>query len=428
MVDQAQLRPFADRRAILQRPHRIGASQPAPDAALSFRRAKPNLAAKISYGMRIVPSYASQWIARGVPKGPIHLIFTLADHFEPAIVPRDGRERAPAHEQERRLERWCREYPRLANEWRDSDGRPFQHTYFYPAEQYDKGLIDRLAEHCHEGWGETEIHLHHGMDEPDTAENTRHMLNAFRYALQRRGCLSYLDGTGAARYAFVHGNFALANSAGGWLCGVDSEMQILAETGCYADLTLPTSLFHRSQTAKINSLYECALPLNQRAPQRKGSDLRVGREPRIFPLVVQGPLVLALGGRRGVQIENSALVASNPPSLRRLELWKRAAIAVKGREDWLFIKLHCHSMDPTHEQVVLGEAMRSFLRDLVSGAKQRGEILHFVSAREMVNIALAACAGREGNPGDYRDYRLKRVRENRSNEQHAGHSEALLKD
>ena len=41
---------------------------------------------------------------------------------------------------------------------------------------------------------------------------------------------------------------------------------------------------------------------------------------------------------------------------------------------------------------------------------QRDEILHFVSAREMVNIMLAACDGREGNPGEYRDYRFKRLR------------------
>jgi len=76
----------------------------------------------------------------------------------------------------------------------------------------------------------------------------------------------------------------------------------------------------------------------------------------------------------------------------------------------LFIKLHCHSMDPTHENAVLGDGMKLFLQELVSGAQDRQEILHFTSAREMVNIALAACDGREGNPGDYRDYRLKRVR------------------
>jgi hypothetical protein len=35
--------------------------------------------------------------------------------------------------------------------------------------------------------------------------------------------------------------------------------------------------------------------------------------------------------------------------------------------------------------------------------------VHFVTAREMVNIVLAACDGLEGNPGEYRDYRLKRI-------------------
>jgi len=37
--------------------------------------------------------------------------------------------------------------------------------------------------------------------------------------------------------------------------------------------------------------------------------------------------------------------------------------------------------------------------------------LHFATAREMTNMLLAACDGREGNPGDYRDYRLKRFAE-----------------
>jgi hypothetical protein len=33
--------------------------------------------------------------------------------------------------------------------------------------------------------------------------------------------------------------------------------------------------------------------------------------------------------------------------------------------------------------------------------------VHFVTAREMVNIALAACDGNSGNPGQYRDYRFR---------------------
>jgi hypothetical protein len=366
------------------------------------------LSKRLTYGARWLPAYAWQRLTRRAPDVPVHLVFALADHFEPAIVPKDGRARAPYDEQERRLERWCREYPKLADRWRDSDGHPFKHSYFYPAEQYDRGHIERLAEHGRAGWGEIEIHLHHGIQAPDTAENTRRQLLEFRDTLaQRHGCLCYREGSGFPHYAFVHGNFALANSNQGRGCGVDSEMQVLADTGCYADMTLPAAAFHAAQTGKINSLYECRPPMDQKLSHYRGRDLRSARPPQIFPLMVQGPLLLDFTSpARRLSIENGALTAPNPPSLRRLRLWKQAGISVQGRPDWLFIKLHCHSMDPAQESAVLGEAMRKFLGELVEGAQQRGEIVHFASAREMVNMILAACDGREGNPGAYRDYRF----------------------
>jgi hypothetical protein len=365
--------------------------------------------------MRWLPSYAWQRIMRRTPPRRAHLMIALADHFEPAIVPEDGRSRASYAEQQQRMDFWCREYPRL-EQWRDGDGFPFRHTYFYPAEQYDQGLIERLASHCHAGWGEIEIHLHHGSLAPDTEENTRRQLVSFRDVLvSKHGSLSYLDGVGLPRYAFVHGNFALANSARGLNCGVDSEMQVLAETGCYADMTLPPGRFNLAQIAKINSLYECSVPLERRSAHSQGQDLKAGRPPKVFPLMVEGPLSLrfeGLNGRRSVGIENGSLTLMDPPTLYRLQLWKRAAICVKGRPDWLFIKLQCHGMDPRDKDAVLGVRLQSFLRELVEGAADRGETLHFVSAREMANIILAACDGREGNPGEYRDYRLKRLRAN----------------
>lgn len=368
---------------------------------------------KVTRTMRWLPAYAWQRVARRSPSGSVHLMIMLADHFEPSIVPDDGFARAPKDEQERRVERWCQEYPLAFNTWRDHEDRPFVHTYFFPAEQYDKTLLQRLAGLCKAGWGEIETHLHHGTRTPDTEENTHRQLLEFRNTLAtEHGGLCYLDGTGPPRYAFVHGNYALANSAGGVNCGVDSEMQVLAETGCYADLTLPPGPFYRTHVAKINSLYECSAPLSRRGAHRSGRDLKVGRRPERFPLMVEGPLMLnfaRLGGRL-IRVENGALATKNPPSLLRLQLWKQAAIAVKGRPDWLFIKLQCHGMDPRDKEFMLGEPMRPFLRELIENAHQRSETIHFVSAREMVNIILAACDGREGNPGDYRDYRLKRFR------------------
>ena len=374
----------------------------------------PIVLRRISY-LRWLPSYGWQRLTRRPTQGPVHLILALADHFEPAIVPENGRARASYDEQKRRLEAWCRDYPKAVERWRDNSGRPFVHTYFYPAEQYDRPLVERLAEHCHEGWGEVEIHLHHGVDAPSSAAETASLLRAFRDALaNKHGCLCYLDGSGPPRYAFVHGNFALANSAKGFACGVDEEMKLLAETGCYADLTLPAAAFHPAQIAKVNSLYECALPLDQRAPHRRGRDLRRGEPLRSFPVIIQGPLMpdFDRSSRSGFgRFETAALTDLNPPSLRRLRLWKQARIIVQGQPDWLFIKLHCHSMVPNHRSAVLGEAMQRFLSELVADAKDRRETLHFVTAREMVNIIWAACDGRDGDPDQYRDYHLRLARD-----------------
>ncbi len=366
---------------------------------------------KLRSTSRWLPAYAWQRVVREHRcRAPVHLIIGLADHFEPAILPGTNGERAPRDEQERRLERWCREYPRLVDDWRGVDGRPFVHTYFYPAEQYDKALIDRLAEHCRAGWGEVEIQLHHGIPEPDTSANTARVLAEFRDRLGEHGCLSQTDDKEPPRYAFVHGNYALANSAGGDACGVDDEMQILAETGCYADFTLPSAP-NRAQVAKINALYECALPLDHRAPHRRGRDLESGRVPEVFPLIMQGPLMLGFGRQGRSRLfpysENGALTALNPPTVQRLRQWMQASITVRGRPDWLFIKLQCHGMDPLDDEVMLGPPMHRFLDELMDGARGGQYRVHFVTGREMVNIALGACDGREGNPDDYRDYRFR---------------------
>lgn len=103
--------------------------------------------------------------------------------------------RVERDEQVRRLAWWCREYPKLLDPWRDHDGKPFVHSYFYPTEHYDPYLVEMLAEHCHDGWGEIEIHLHHGVPEPDTAETLRRSLVAFRDALAfRQQCLALEEG------------------------------------------------------------------------------------------------------------------------------------------------------------------------------------------------------------------------------------------
>lgn len=368
---------------------------------------------KLANTLRWMPAYCRQRLVRRAPQGEmVDLIFALADHFEPATVPGPGGRFADLATQQQRMERWCREYPKLVEAWPDSDGRPFRHTYFYPAEQYEAGIVAQLAEHCRAGWGEVEIHLHHGVEAPDTAANLRRVLTQFRDALAREGCLSRLEGEDRPRYAFVHGNFALANSRGGRFCGVDNEMEILEETGCYADFTLPAAPLE-SQVTKINALYECGRPLDQAMPHRNGCDLRCGSAPR-FPLIIQGPLGIRFrSGFPWVAIENADLATVNPPTPHRVDLWRRIAVQVEGRPNWTFIKLHCHGMSPKDESLMLGPLMAQFLRDLKALRDADARVrLHFVTAREMVNIALAACSGLSGDPHQYREFRLKPMASN----------------
>lgn len=379
--------------------------------AISGETRAGKLLRRMKYAGRTMPPYLWQRLTKPSPQRRVHLIICIADHFEPSSVPGNFAGYAPRDVQLRRLETWCQEYPVNFADFEDNDGRRFVHTYFYPAEQYDRGIVQQIADLCHAGWGELEIHLHHGVPEPDTAENTRRQLVAFRDALaHQHGCLSYETGDNTPKYAFVHGNYSLANCAHGFACGVDDEMQILADTGCYVDMTFPTSAFHPAQIAKVNSLYECDGPLSEQAPHRSGVNLKAGRPISKLPFIVQGPWALDFdrAARSGfARIENGALTGAKPPSLRRLQLWKRAAITVAGRPDWIFIKLDAHGMYPDDTDTVLRRPMQHFLRELIAGAAERKEILHFVTAREMANIVLAACDGKEGNPGEYRNYRYR---------------------
>jgi hypothetical protein len=56
---------------------------------------------------------------------------------------------------------------------------------------------------------------------------------------------------------------------------------------------------------------------------------------------------------------------------------------------------------------MLGGQASAFVRELSEAASSGAFGLSFVTAREMVNIILAACDGREGTPEAYRDYRLR---------------------
>jgi hypothetical protein len=340
-----------------------------------------------------------------------HIIFTIANHFEPSW---SANGLLDLNTQLRRLDEW-REMARAAGEAvRDSEGTKFRHTNFYPAEQYFPEILDKMAELQAEGLGETEIHLHHGVERADTAENLRKVLLDFRDCLaERHKLLSRFNGAGEPKYAFVHGNLALANSCGGRFCGVDEEMQILFETGCYADMTL-ASAPDQSQVAMINKIYECGHPLTEKVPHRRGKSLEVGRNHTQLPVIFTGPLVFnwtrTIKGVPVPRLEDGALVHNQPMNLARFNRWKNANITVKGRTDWVFVKLYCHGFFDRDQRACIGEDARRFFSEIIENGEKTGDYkVYFASAREAANMVFAAVDGRRGAPGEYRDYRLKTI-------------------
>jgi hypothetical protein len=348
--------------------------------------------------------------------GQKHIIFTIANHFEPAW------KESGMHDLKTQIKR-LQDYHKMARETgeavKDADGTKFRHGNFYPAEQYHPELLEIMAEMQAEGLGEVEIHLHHGVDKPDTAENLRRSLAGFRDILaDEHKCLSKIDGKGLPMYAFVHGNLALANSHNGMYCGVDSEMQILQETGCYADMTLPSAP-EPTQVPMINRIYECGLPLSEKIPHRKGLTVSVNGKQPLLPLIFTGPLTFnwqrRVYGLPVPRIDDSGLTASQTLDNARFNRWLSADITVEGRPEWVFVKLYCHGFIDYDQQACIGEEARRFFSEMIECGERSGKYkVHFAAPREAFNMVMAAIDGKTGSPGEYRDYRLQAIMNERS--------------
>src|SRR5262249_45290309 len=127
-------------------------------------------------------------------------------------------------------------------------------------------------------------------------------------------------------------------------------------------------------------------------------------------MLIQGPLVYDWGRRRGgllPGLENGCLQGSQPPTPDRLRNWLRARVQVPRRPDWFFVKLHAHGAEAASMDTLLGGAMVRFHEHLAQLARDNPRFrYHYVTAREMYNLARAAEAGWKGSVADARDYEL----------------------
>ena len=340
---------------------------------------------------------------------PVHIMFAVCDHYEP-LSPGASQTDAVG---DQRVARWLQEWPRLAEAFRDADGNHPCHSIFYPAEAPEgaKRYVPRLLPLLEQGWAEMEVHLHH---RDDTEAGLRAQLIEFRDYLHHEHGILGQDTSGQPRYGFIHGNWALCNArADGDWCGVNNELDILRETGCYADFTFPSIPSSTQPRQFCNDLYWARDRAGVPRSHDHGRRLEVGAEPAADELLlVQGPVALNWRSRKfGVipRIENADVSGGHIPTPGRVDLWVRQQVRVVGQDDWIFIKLHTHGCVERNADVLLGERMRAMYQHLLTRYNDgRNAAVHFVSARELSNIAQAAVAGQVGSPGAYREWQVAR--------------------
>lgn len=322
-----------------------------------------------------------------------HLLFIKADHFEPDSV--------------EQINEWVACYLNIARRHKDSYGRMPQHTWFYWGK--DRHELDALKKGCDRGLGEVEIHLHH-MNH--TAEGMIDEINKRLLLLKELGLRGPAENI---QYAFTHGYWSLDNARGNSYCGVNNELHALRDTGCFADFTFPGDC--RSQPAKNNSIYYATDDPRNPKSYNDGVDVEVGKNPSGDLMIFQGP-----GTRSGYSRLGSVPLAQKLlerlfvysdishtaiPTETRIRAWINQGIHVKGRPEWVFVKVHMHGARRRDYDCFFGKIadnMYSYLeKNYNDGINWK---LHYMTAREAYNIVKAAEEEKTGDPATYRNYNV----------------------
>lgn len=319
-----------------------------------------------------------------------HILFSFVDHYE-------------LNGTEPRLEEWKKHYPEICSRHQDCAGNAPKHTWFYALDLLREEELPELQDWVEKGFGEVELHLHHHFD---SAEGLMKKLSDGMPIFQKYGFMRPIEEGKLACFAFIHGNWSLDNSRGDEFCGVDNEVELLMETGCYADFTFP-ALFSVAQPHMLNSIYY-AVENGKPKSYDTGRIAQVGTKEKANEFMIfQGPLTINWLDWRfkwHPAFEDGDINSSNSHSNhKRVDAWVRQGISVKGKENWVFVKVFCHGAQD--HKAVLGEATDAMFTYLETqyndGQKYK---LHYVTARESYNIVKAAEDGKDGDPEQYRDY------------------------
>ena len=327
-----------------------------------------------------LPGLIRSRLARPAFDGPVTAWLLFADHYEPRW------RKADLATAQARVARWSERWPQLAAAHRDHFGRPARYTFFYPEEEYHPDLLAPLAEMTRAGVADVEVHIHHdGEGEADFVRRIGEFVVRLR---EDHGLLHEEDGRTV--FGFIHGNWALDNShpTGRW-CGLDNEITLLRQLGCYADFTMPAAP-DPCQTRRVNSIYWATDDPGRPRSHDDGVPVRPGGTPPASSLLlVQGPLAIRRNGFRP-SLEVGELAGHDPVTEGRVEAWLRAAPRVGNH---VFVKLHGHGAPEKNAAPLLDKDLAAALTLTRAACERRGWQLAHATAWEAYRAIAALVRG-----------------------------------
>jgi hypothetical protein len=334
-----------------------------------------------------LPGYLqSRWWAWRNPKpARCRVWLLLADHYEPLFqrpTPEVARERVAA---------WTRAWPQIASRHRDSAGRAPVYTFFFPQEEYRPEFLDPLARMTSDGIADVEVHIHHDCEgEQDFLDRMHGFIEVLT---ARHGLLRSQNGKTV--FAFIHGNWALDNSRrDGRYCGLNNEITLLRDMGCYADFSMPAGTDSDAQSRTVNTIMWATDDPERPKSYDNGVAVRPGHPGQGDLLMIPGPMGFRYGERLVPRIESGELAHQDLPTPYRVSRW--LDLAPRLGPD-IFLKLHAHGANDLNLRAMLAPGGLDRLFELLAAeCARRGYEWYSVSAWQMRQAVDAAA--RQLNP------------------------------
>ncbi len=328
-----------------------------------------------------LPRHAEIWLAPYMmdrlrkaawPGKPKRAWVAIADHFEPLGMG------ASLETALGRIVRWREKWPLIADEAPyDSAGQRPQYSFFYPQEEYRRELLDGLAEIVRLGIADVEVHLHHDHEQRDLFIGK--VTDYCRRLSYDHGLLR--EQNGRIVFGFIHGNWALDNSRpdGRW-CGLNGEIALLRDLGCYADFTMPSAP-SATQGRIVNQIYWCTSNTDNRPKSfDRGIEAAIGGGRRGDLLMITGPIGLRFGERLLPRMETGELAGHDMPTRARVRQWFDLAPTIGGD---MFLKLYTHGAQDRNREPLLNGGLSNLFSWLAEEAERRNIELHWATTWQM---------------------------------------------